>query len=171
MTDNNALARLDVCRFCQSKAVRVARIRISTDMDWWQTECQNCGAHGPHRTTEAEAVTAWNTRTPAPASVEVGELVSKLRSEGCRNGGDGSYAWRARELCTKAANMLERLAGPVQQSGVEQVAFAIIEGSAGRRAAEHAQEFQTANWEDAIRSARAALAAMQPATTSLDGEG
>lgn len=44
---------------------------------------------------------------------------------------------------------------------VERVAFAIIEGSAGTRAAEHAKEFQTANWTDALRSARAALAAMQ----------
>lgn len=44
---------------------------------------------------------------------------------------------------------------------VERVAFAIIEGSAGIRAAEHAKMFVTANWTDACRSARAAIAAMQ----------
>jgi len=43
---------------------------------------------------------------------------------------------------------------------VEAVAFSIIEGSAGTRAAEHAKEFCTANWEDALRSARAAIPAM-----------
>lgn len=42
------------------------------------------------------------------------------------------------------------------------VAHAIIEGSAGLRAADHAREFMTANWSDALRSAQAAIAAMQP---------
>lgn len=37
------------------------------------------------------------------------DLVERLRSEGCRNGGDGSYAWLARELCSKAADEIERL--------------------------------------------------------------
>ena len=54
---------------------------------------------------------------------------------------------------------------------VERVAFAIIEGSAGTRAAEHAKEFQTANWSDACRSASSALAAMQQAPVADDVRG
>ena len=42
--------------------------------------------------------------------------------------------------------------------GVEKIAYAIIEGSGGKRAAEHAREFVTANWEDAMRSAYAVMA-------------
>lgn len=53
-----------------------------------------------------------------------------------------------------------QLAAQPAPDRVEAVAFAIIEGSAGLRAAEHAKEFQTANWSDAIRSAQAALAAI-----------
>lgn len=37
---------------------------------------------------------------------------------------------------------------------VERIARAIIIGSGGERAADHAQEYNTANWEDAKRSAR-----------------
>ena len=65
-------------------------------------------------------------------------------------------------------------AQPAQAQGddaVERVAFAIIEGSAGTRAAEHAKEFQTANWSDACRSASSALAAMQQAPVADDVRG
>lgn len=53
--------------------------------------------------------------------------------------------------------ILAALSPPASQS-VEKIAYAIIKGSAGERAADHAQEFLTANWEDAMRSARAVLA-------------
>ena len=72
--------------------------------------------------------------------------------------------WKERAMSERIA----RFTKPVQQVGgdqVERVAFAIIEGSSGIRAAEHAREFQTANWTDGLRSARAALAAMQPLDT------
>ena len=42
----------------------------------------------------------------------------------------------------------------------ERVAYAIIEGQSGKRAAEHAKEFCTSNWTYAIRSAREVLAAL-----------
>lgn len=45
------------------------------------------------------------------------------------------------------------------------IAYAIIEGSAGIRAADHAREFVTANWEDAVRSARNAITAIRATTT------
>ena len=74
-------------------------------------------------------------------------------------------------LLQRAAAALRTPApAPVAVGGdvVERVAFAIIEGSAGTRAAEHAKEFQTAKWMDALRSARAALAAMQQAPVADD---
>ena len=37
-------------------------------------------------------------------------LVERLRIEGIRNGGQGAYAWQARELCGKAADALEAFA-------------------------------------------------------------
>lgn len=40
---------------------------------------------------------------------------------------------------------------------VERIARAIIIGSGGERAADHAKEFDTANWADAKRSAREVL--------------
>lgn len=43
----------------------------------------------------------------------------------------------------------------------ERVARAIIVGRTGERAADHAQEFDTANWAEAKRSAAAVIAAMQ----------
>lgn len=42
----------------------------------------------------------------------------------------------------------------------EVIAYSVIEGSAGIRAAEHAKDFQTGNWSDALRSADAVIAAL-----------
>ena len=61
--------------------------------------------------------------------------------------------WKTAERYLNAA----ALSPPASQS-VEKIAYAIIKGSAGERAADHAREFVTANWEDAMRSARAVLA-------------
>lgn len=36
-------------------------------------------------------------------------LCKQLDSEACRNGGDGAYAWRARDLCGKAKTLIETL--------------------------------------------------------------
>lgn len=50
---------------------------------------------------------------------------------------------------------------------LEEIAFAIIEGSAGTRAAEHARMFVTGNWTDALRSARAVLSALKTPTPEM----
>ncbi|KPF74585.1 hypothetical protein IP68_12565 [Blastomonas sp. AAP25] len=62
--------------------------------------------------------------------------------------------------------MIPAHAGQQDDDVLALVAFAIIEGSAGLRAAEHAREFQTGNWTDALRSARAAIAAMNRSNAS-----
>lgn len=59
------------------------------------------------------------------------------------------------------------------QEVLGRVAYAIIEGSGGARAADHAREFVTANWEDAVRSARNVLTelrAIDPATLLKDAD-
>lgn len=58
----------------------------------------------------------------------------------------------------------------MREAAVERVTYAIILGSSGERAADHAKEFQTANWEDARRSAIAVIKAM-PAATTQPGPG
>ena len=45
----------------------------------------------------------------------IDELIERLRTEHARNGGDGAYAWRSRELCGKAADEIERLTAEVQR--------------------------------------------------------
>ena len=37
------------------------------------------------------------------------DIVEKLKAEHCRNGGQGAYAWKARELCGQAASEIEAL--------------------------------------------------------------
>lgn len=99
----------------------------------WMYERNGCYVLKKNRTPEYTSPVMGHTEIPlyaepqsppapemppkveAPAADEVRELVGKLRSEGCRNGGDGSYAWRSRDLCTKAADMLERLSHPTEQ--------------------------------------------------------
>ncbi len=79
-------------------------------------------------------------------------------------------AWNARPPLTPQPKPRD----PPAQDEVEptqeilgRIAYAIIEGSAGVMAADHAREFVTSNWADAVRSARnvitelAAIAALR----------
>ncbi len=43
-----------LCPFCNGPAT------VGGMIPW--VECQSCGASGPQKTTEAEAITAWNNR-------------------------------------------------------------------------------------------------------------
>ena len=56
-------------------------------------------------------------------------------------------------------------------ANLEEIAFAIIEGSAGIRAAEHARMFVTGNWADAMRSARAVLSTLKTPTPAMIAAG
>lgn len=94
MTDNNALAQPD-----------------------WTQIAKAAGEHGVrYRTNSALLAFLAEIRTPAPASGEVGELVEALRT----TRGD---LFSARSLCNEAADMLERLAGPVQSSPDESLGW------------------------------------------------
>lgn len=53
------------CPFCGDENPVVAR----EDADaFWLVGCTNCMTQGPAKLTEAEAITAWNTRTNAEAA-------------------------------------------------------------------------------------------------------
>lgn len=43
------------------------------------------------------------------------ELIERLRDENARNGGQGAYAWVARELCGKAADLLTTQAAEIAE--------------------------------------------------------
>lgn len=69
------------------------------------------GAHPSHSETSspsasADAANALADRVETSAAEDVARLVEQLSNEGGLNGGSGAYAWRARELCAKAAAAL-----------------------------------------------------------------
>lgn len=93
MTDNNALAQ-EVEAACQLDA------KTATDAEWSRLLC-------------AALNVSTALRTPAPASGEVGDLVTRLRTMAKQ-----LFGTTASEAMTEAADMLERLAGPVQQPAI-----------------------------------------------------
>lgn len=64
-------------------------------------ECQSCGASGPQKTTEAEAITAWNTRRGAGDADRSAELTTawmagaeRERERAARDAEDAArYRW------------------------------------------------------------------------------
>lgn len=72
MTQTEALKP---CQHCESERLRVAFLRATDEVKFWCVECRDCYASGPHKDTEAEAITAWNTRpsgtqTPTPLAAD-----------------------------------------------------------------------------------------------------
>lgn len=53
------------CPWCGKAEFRVAWTRVTDEVQFWRVECANCdcGANGPDRDTEDEAIGAWNTRS------------------------------------------------------------------------------------------------------------
>lgn len=64
------------CPFCGSE-----QIAIVPQAEWWAIICKACGSGSGTCDTEAEAITAWNTRTSAEAAsaARVEALVEALR--------------------------------------------------------------------------------------------
>ena len=75
MTEHTRPPVMEPCPFCGGEA-QPALVQAG-GIEWAQVECvsRGCGASGPTPATEAEAIAAWNRRTP-PASQA--ELLSAL---------------------------------------------------------------------------------------------
>lgn len=76
MTSDTALpVELLPCPHCGAKPyphVQNSSSHVEGDPSRWLqiVWCHDCGAVGPHRNTEAEAITAWNTRALSAARTE-----------------------------------------------------------------------------------------------------
>jgi hypothetical protein len=68
---------IQACPFCRSEAAPA--LIHAGGIEWAQVECveRECGAIGPTKGTEAEAITAWNTRASPIQSEEVVEAVAR----------------------------------------------------------------------------------------------
>ncbi len=96
------------------------------------------------REAASDAFAAWlNTEPP------VGERI-----------GAGNVDWLLRAFAKFEAEIREECAAGVDDYDRDLIAYNIIQGSAGIRAAEHAKDFQTGNWTDALRSADAVMSAL-----------
>jgi Lar family restriction alleviation protein len=63
-TDALGLASLLPCPFCGSdEGLTVGETVCSTLVRWWSVECHGCNVSNS-ASSEAEAITAWNTRAP-----------------------------------------------------------------------------------------------------------
>lgn len=75
---------LKACPFCANETddrgygVLVCETRAGGH-HWWEVQCQQCEASGPAKDTEAEAIAAWNERTPRPDNALAGKLERLLK--------------------------------------------------------------------------------------------
>ena len=59
------MTELKPCKKCGSNSGEIFNEYIIPGDDYWLVECQNCGYETPPLChTEAEAIEAWNRRTP-----------------------------------------------------------------------------------------------------------
>ncbi len=83
MTDNNALAQeLKPCPFCQGEAKLIKRTNTGITADWcgdaqWWVCCaaeDDCAGQLGLSDSEAEAISAWNTRADAAPTPKADEV-------------------------------------------------------------------------------------------------
>ena len=66
---------LKACPWCEYDGVRV-----TLPPEAYAVECPRCFCAGPQTDTEAEAITAWNTRTETQSQATIDELVGAIES-------------------------------------------------------------------------------------------
>ena len=118
---------------------------------------------------------AWRLASPAPVSPTpasvAGEALDWLKV--AKLAGEYGIRYRTNRALEQFLAALSPKPTPVEAGALrpdrDVIAYSIIEGSAGIRAAEHAKDFQTANWTDALRSADSVIACL--AALSQHGRG
>lgn len=95
-----------LCAFCGWPGTAM----LDGQTNLWAVYCNNdgtsgsgvisCGAHGPERPTQAEAVAAWSARAgsrPSPDALVALEAVSAAMMKG-GDGQEGDYGWNITKL-------------------------------------------------------------------------
>lgn len=112
--------------------------------------------------------------SPTPASVagEADPLEVGFWKEKAEHAERERDVWKERAMDLRLSKPTPVEAGALRPDR-DVIAYSIIEGSAGIRAAEHAKDFQTQNWTDALRSADAVIAILaalsQPGSSESGG--
>lgn len=58
MTSPSDSPRAKPCPFCNASGAKI----VPAGAIYWEVECQNCGARGPHHEAGTGALALWNTR-------------------------------------------------------------------------------------------------------------
>lgn len=75
------------CDFCgKTTHLNAGRDRIDGE-DRWQVWCNYCGCAGPHEATEAEALTAWDTRARDSAVNAMKEALEAVQFQASNHSG------------------------------------------------------------------------------------
>ncbi|MFC7378214.1 hypothetical protein [Brevundimonas sp. GCM10030266] len=78
MTDQPTVGvALKPCPFDEGSAIIVVKPLGDGWPDLFQGQCQSCGAESAPCNSDADAVTAWNTRTPASGAVEAARKIGR----------------------------------------------------------------------------------------------
>ena len=90
MTNTEAL---EPCRFCEDDDAELTHVLVGALKGKnWMVQCRTCGASGPVKPTRERAITAWNTRTPCPRTVEMCAGVAGQEALGHRDDAAGYEA-------------------------------------------------------------------------------
>lgn len=135
---------LKVCPFCGGEPLPPYQ-----GADWWCIDCR-CGAHGPSKAREAQAIAAWNRREPQDALLlEVGRLRDEneqLRLAIC--GGEDAPGYAASlPLETVLGVMRDHFASWKRDSELAWDGETAQSWKARAKAAQTALEFYRDNWD------------------------
>ena len=105
MTDDS----LKVCPFCGGEA-RAEGMTTLRCISVWYADCGVCGHRRRSSPTKAEAISAWNTRTPDLARLF--DLADEWESDKTRYECDGGVAFAVYENCaTELRTILKEMKG------------------------------------------------------------
>ncbi len=94
------------CPFCDhADELQVSHIGAADEW-WWEVFCDFCCTHGPTASTEAEAITAWNTRAATPTQSDQGWVKTSTYLSAVKGRQDFRSAYRRALPVVHAAEQL-----------------------------------------------------------------